>query len=517
MPNKFCLLLAALLPLVVFPQQVDTLREKKIVFQDYLYINNVHRGSQNPTAISREALTELSEIKASYGFSNGDYYALDAANIQKTFDFSLYGIKKLKKIAFEGGILYSNISDREKRWNSTLFIAHDNPFIIADSIKSNFSTEKFHLDGGFSYSMTEQVHFGLRAKYDVGSSANQTDPRPIIDGMRFLLNPGVDYQFGNWVVGVSGHIEWMSESTEYKVVRTTDGTHYVFLFHGLGDPIMKTAIGYQRKYSGTTGGGNAQLTWNNSNLQNFLEIGYRTNTEEAEDGGNAEKYKGGKYKSNYYSLTNRFVISDNDWIHNINVNLISQKVNGTSYQQEQKTTSDGDIFWNVISSSICHKKTYNDVSLEYRIDKLSATRTPHLTVGIKGGLLEQKVNHYPELYLQKFSQVYGNLFGKKSISLKKYTLNLNGSVAYAQRLSDSNAIEGTVLADKYSTPQFEFVSGNNLSASLRAELHHPFKLNKMNSTAGCFAQFAYNSYTGDYRAYKNTTRQDIRVGVQLIF
>lgn len=517
MPNRYSLLLATLLPLAVLAQQADSLFSKRVVYKDYLYLNNIYRGSENPTAISRESLSEVSEIKAVYGFSNGNYRALDAANIQKSFDFSLYGIKKLNKVSFEGDITYSNLSERNKRWNSTLYLANDNPFIIADSISSNFSTEKFALNGGVSYAMNERLHLGLRARYNVGSTANQTDPRPKVDGMRFVLNPGVDYQIGSFTIGASGKIGWMSESAEYTVVRTTDGTHYVFLFHGLGDPIMKGATGYRRRYTGTTGGGNLQFGWRKDNMQNFLELGYSTSSEDTEDSGTAEKYKGGKYQNNGYTLANRFMIQAGYSVHNINLKVLSAKVDGTTYEQEQRYTSDGNLYWDVISSSICHKSTTNNISLEYRYDKLSTEKAPHLTLGLKGGLSDQKVNHYPELYLQKYSQLYAEVFAKRSLSIKRYTFNINARALYAHRLSDSNVIDGTVLEDKYSTPQFEFASGNNVAASLKAEVLHPIKLSSLNSILGGFAEYTYKSYAGDYSLYKNTSRQNIRVGIQLIF
>ena len=55
MPNRFCLLLAVFLSLSTSAQQADSLLKKKMVYQDYLYLHNIHKGSQNPTAISREA------------------------------------------------------------------------------------------------------------------------------------------------------------------------------------------------------------------------------------------------------------------------------------------------------------------------------------------------------------------------------------------------------------------------------------------------------------------------------
>ncbi len=517
MPNRFCLLLAVFLPLSILAQQADSLLKKKMVYQDYLYLNNIYKGSQNPTAISREALENVAEINASYRYALGDYHAMDESNIQKKLDFSLYGIKKFKKVAFEGEIAYSNISEQDKRWNSTLFIAKDNPFVIADSIYSNFGTEKFHLNGGFSYEPTSKLHIGLRADYKVGSTANQTDPRPLVDGMRFYLNPGIDYQLGQFTIGLSGRVEWMSEASAYTVVRTTEGAYYAFLFHGLGDPVMKSIIGYQRKYSGNLRGGNIQLIWQNNRFKNFFEVGLQKSTEEAEDGGDAEKYKGGKYKASQYGFTDRFVIYGDKWIHNLNLKVFFNQVNGTYYQQEQHSTSDGNIVWDIISSSVCHKDTHSDVSLEYRLDRITHSNLPHFTVGIKGGMFSQKVNHYPELYLQKYNMAYGEIYVKKLLSLKKYSLILHGNVAYAQRLTQQNAVEGTVLEDKYNTPQFEYISGDYLTASIKAELQHPLTIRKFSSSIGGFAEFTYSSYLGNYYLYEETSRNNIRAGIKLIF
>lgn len=76
MPNRFCLLLAVFLSLSTSAQQADSLLKKKMVYQDYLYLHNIHKGSQNPTAISREALQDVVEVNASYQFAYGDYHAM---------------------------------------------------------------------------------------------------------------------------------------------------------------------------------------------------------------------------------------------------------------------------------------------------------------------------------------------------------------------------------------------------------------------------------------------------------
>lgn len=517
MSKRIILSLFILLSLPAVGQQPDSLLVKKTVYRDYLFLHNLYRGSQNPTSISREALPDVADVRAGYRFEDGSYRAPDAGNIQKTFDFSFYGIKKLEKVSFEGELSYSNISDRGRRWNSSMFVATANPFVIADSISANFGTEKFHLNGGFSYEATPDFHVGLRADYQVGSTANQTDPRPETDGMRFRLNPGADYRFGAFTAGLSGHVEWLSESTEYTVVRTTDGTHYVFLFHGLGEPVLKTAIGYRRKYSGTSGGGNVQLAWHGSRLQNLLTVGMEKSREEAEDGGSVEKYKGGKYASTGIRIGDRLRIAGDRRLHHIEVLFSSHQVEGTSYQQEQHTTSEGNVFWEVVNASICHDSNYADWSVSYRFDRLTALGTPHLTVRAEGGARWQDMTHYSELYHQEYSLVYGKVSVGKLLPLKKFTLRLDGEAAYVHRLSDRSEIEQTKVNERFMTPRFEYASGSRWSATLRAELLHPLSVGKFRASIGGFAVYRHTGYLGDYSFYENTSRRSMEAGVQLIF
>ena len=132
-------------------------------------------------------------------------------------------------------------------------------------------------------------------------------------------------------------------------------------------------------------------------------------------------------------------------------------------------------------------------------------------------MFSQKVNHYPELYLQKYNMAYGEIYVKKLLSLKKYSLILHGNVAYAQRLTQQNAVEGTVLEDKYNTPQYEYISGDYLTASIKAELQHPLTIRKFSSSIGGFGEFTYSSYLGNYYLYEETSRNNIRAGIKLIF
>lgn len=281
--------------------------------------------------------------------------------------------------------------------------------------------------------------------------------------------------------------------------------------------MLKTAIGYRRKYSGTSGGGNVQLAWHGSKLQNLLTVGIEKSREEAEDGGSVEKYKGGKYASTGIRIGDRLRIAGDRRLHHIEVLFTSHQVEGTSYQQEQRTTSEGNVFWEVVNASICHDSNYADWSVSYRFDRLTASGTPHLTVGAEGGVRWQDMTHYSELYHQEYSLVYGKVSVGKLLPLKKFTLRLDGEAAYVHRLSDRSEIEQTKVNERFMAPRFEYASGSRWTATLRAGLLHPLSVGKFRASIGGFFSYSHMGYLGDYSFYENTSRRSMEAGVQLIF
>lgn len=79
------------------------------------------------------------------------------------------------------------------------------------------------------------------------------------------------------------------------------------------------------------------------------------------------------------------MIYGDQWIHNLKLRISFHQVDGTYYLQEQHSTSDGNIIWDIISSSVCHKNTHNDMSLEYRLDKITAFESSSFHSRDKGG------------------------------------------------------------------------------------------------------------------------------------
>ena len=163
-------------------------------YKDYMFLNNGAYGTLNPTFMRDLPLEQLAILQVSYGAGMGDFHKLDKSGDIRDLLVEVYGVKKLESVSFEGGMSYRNGKEKQRRWNSTLYQAEDNPFILADSVFSNYTVEQFTLDGRFSWEPLDLLRFGINALYEVGATSDEQDPRLETKGMRFTINPGIDFK-----------------------------------------------------------------------------------------------------------------------------------------------------------------------------------------------------------------------------------------------------------------------------------------------------------------------------------
>lgn len=510
---KFSLILA--LSLSCFCQAQDR-KDSLRIYQDVLYLGNIQYGSNNPTAISDSPLCYVTDININFLRSSGNFRLMDQPSHEHWWNGSLFGIQRIGRITFLGNLNYENGKQTDRKWNSTLFIANDNPFIVADSLTGNYNVEKFKLNGGLSYEINAHWRTGMRAIYEVGRSADQTDPRPDIKGMRFLLNPGVDYRLGNFRIGASAGVRWLGESVNYTLVKTYE-TYQLFLLHGMGNYESQQAIGFQRRYTGTAFQSNLQLCWNNvSHWADFLELGYEKSIEEAIDGNNSNKYKGGKYTRTRFFLANRFRISRERTIHNATLEASHNKVEGTWYIQTQSSDADGNTVWEVKDASICHIENRTDASLTYRMDRI-LQKLPHFTCEMKTGICLSETKNYPEVYLQKYTTAYAILNLSKNLPIKKSLISIHLHGMYNHRLSSSFLADGMKLKTVYSFPIFEVSSSAYCLGNIGAKAQVPLVLNGFHSWLGIYAEYTLKHYTGNHVLLNGTNRNQLNTGVNLTF
>ncbi len=531
MPLKVKILLLALLPLCGLAQTVNTvvdslsikdgMSSEKALYPNMLYLGNIQYGSSNPTSISRQPWN-VAAFDVVFSLDQGDFHQINEPAKRRIWDGKIYGIKKLEKIAFEGNLEYSNQELSDKQWKSIIFTSDDNPFFIGDSILGDYSVELFHLNGGFSYMITPSWHAGLRADYRVGSLADQSDPRPATSGMRFSLNPGIDYSTGNFIFGIAADLGWLAEGTQFRKVGVDMYTDNIFLFHGLAKPVNRLVTGiisYQRNYTGSRYGGIVDMVWDNKHrLANYLEGRIILSSEEAKDGGSSYTFRGGDYAATEVLVKDRFQIRSERIVHNISVEGGIKNIEGTWYTQTGSSDPDGTIIWVVRDKSVAYKEQKIQGSLSYRMD-LMKNGISHLTWSVLGGYLSSDIDQYPELYTQSYTSVWGKADISKRFRIKRSLLGLSVNGIYKvspdKKLNMSG--EGTKFKETYFTPALEALAADYYSFGGGISYQIPVRLSNIPIWIGVFANGALCNYIGDSDLYKDTGRNFVWAGLNLVF
>lgn len=447
-----------------------------IQYQDFIYLHNVESGNINPTSISGSPISQIAIIKCRYGLSSGDFHKIDESGHTDGFSIEAFGIKRMKNMVFEGSLTYYNHNDDDRCWNSSLQQNPLNPFVLADSLPSDFNTERFAVQGRFSIVATPRLRAGLNAKYNVGVTSDEQDPRVETKGMRFLINPGIEFDLTPHIsVGATGGLDLMNETARYSCVGTSV-VYRFFLMSGLGTFYPSSGSSYQRDTKGTSwfAGGNIRYDISDR-LSDNLSALFSHEHESATDGGSSYQFRGGDFHDNSISIANRLAISPNSGIaHNIELTLTTNSVKGKWFDQ-QSVTVNGSTHYEVMDVSVKHTEKRLHVGASYRFDMLDRQKAPSLTASLTAGLLTSNTKNYPDLYTQEYSRLDISAGITKHVSIKKVKLAAGIRGGYDLCLSSKGNFTGLTIEERYTRPMFEFLASSSFNVNGRIEAHLPVK------------------------------------------
>ncbi|MDE6867509.1 MAG: hypothetical protein K2J23_08980 [Muribaculaceae bacterium] len=445
---------------------------QQMQYADYNYLNNVESGALNPVSISDIPISNLTLINAGYNWSDGEYYRPDASRHTNGLNIDIYGIARLNKISFEGEVGYLSYKEHDRKWNSTLYLNPLNPFIIGDDMASDYKIDRFVINGRFAYKFSSRFRFGLNADYNVGVMSDESDPRVETKGMRFILNPGVDFDITDKLtVGATGGIDLMSESQNYTCLQTA--VNFVFyLMNGLGSNYPWSNNAYTRNTKGTSWFAGVDGRYKVSgNISNYLTLQYRHDSENAIDGGSSYKFRGGDFSNNVFEITDRFSIKGTRYAHNVEVGFAANDVKGRWYDQKQ-TSQNGTIVWEILNSSIKHKQTYMTAHADYRFDILNDESISSLTAGAGLSFTNSDSKNYPELYFRKYSNLDFNANVTKYFNIRNVRLGIGVKGGYMTSLSSSCDLAGIDLEEEYSLPMYYYLTSDafNIEGKIEGKL-----------------------------------------------
>lgn len=496
-------------------------KEELPVYREVLYLGNMYAGSQNPVALYFSPIYQVLDFDLNYGVERGSLHDVDRSSKVNLLGVGISGLHRFNKVICYGNISYLNQKDYDRRWNSNLYLSGDNPFILGDSIASDFSTEKFDLTGTVAYSPNDRFVAALRLHYETGSSANQTDPRPRTDGMHFAVHPGVNYAFNDrFALGLSAEVKLFNESISHLVVDPRESYVY-FRFNGMGDySAVSTGISqsYPRDYDGTEYKGALQFKWDNQRrLSNLLEGVYASNSEDARDGGEAFTFLGGDYSREMLEVSDRFRIKGERYIHNITLAYTDKTVKGIWYEQTQylDPEKNNQLAYKVQASGLKHKETASLFGLQYRMDKMKAG-FPSCTFSLNGNLTDSKTIHIEgDGYNRKYTLVDAGFGVTKYFSFGKNHITAAIEGLFSAPVTSSMRATPR-LEEVYTAPSFEYL----MATKAGGHLHFAYRRRFDAFWVGLYADASMKWTGGDgnySKVLENTDHKAITLGANILF
>lgn len=486
-------------------------------YEDYLYLNNVAHGNINPTFIKGQALDQLATLEISYDAGKGDFHQHDRSGKTGNLSVDVYGVKNLESVSFEGGMSYSNIKEDNRCWNASLYQAPQNPFILADSVNSNYTTEQFTLDGRFSWEPIELIRFGVNAAYKVGAISDEQDPRLETKGMIFTINPGIDFKVSKYVnIGATAGVNLFNENSRYSTVENAVNSSF-FVMKGFGLSLNNGGSSYQRETKGTSWFAALQILLNRPSYKNFLNGGVEMDREKAIDGGTTQQFVGGEYRRTRIFVNDRFSFIKDRFVHNFEVAGEYHDVEGIWYDQKY-ITENGHSYWETKLKSVVYTQELWSAALKYRFDMLGFRDTPLWTAGAEVCYTDSKIDNYPDNYMQAYKNLEAKLYLTKHFNIRKSNLSITAGGNYIANLSQDIVVDDNiVLKDKYTLPMYEYMVSDSYSVYGKIETKIPIRAKSFTSYIGLFAQASTQRYVGDLKRFESTHFNNFGGGINYTF
>lgn len=528
-------LLSALVSFAEEPAD-SAIRYHRFFAHDINYYSNLLDGSENPTRLTRNSVNSLIQASISGLFNRGEFHAIDHSSKSNNLRVDISGLQQIGKVSLDAGFSYRYSRDEDRCWNNTLYVSRHNPFFVADSIPSDMTKEEFNMYATAAFPFSDKLTGGLQLKYLTGSFADQSDPRPKVNSMRFDIIPGVSYQLNEKLtLGANAKVELFHSKLTHLII---DGLipYTYFIMKGMGDHQIFTNAdnsSYPRDYKGLNLGGAIQMLFSGDAISNFLQLGYLNTDEKAIDGGSSYEYKGGDYSAHEFSLLDRLTFG-NSRLTQQNLTLKGSILmdKGLWYDQKKHTdTEHGNIhYYEILNKSKVHKNRVMDASVEYRFDRFrnnpdekNISQNILTDWQLRGLVVFSSVEytHYEsDNYKQNYKLLHTLAEGKRYWKMGKGLLETSLTGFYTANLSDKYNNVREKLAGVFVAPAFEYEAASLAGFQVHVAYHLPVRTYGTFTWMGLHAQMNESFYLGSNKYsphYDGASRTLMDVGIDFVF
>jgi hypothetical protein len=497
-------------------------------------LTNIRYGGLNPTFLTFNDRKTSALVKIDYALTRGDFHAIDQSGKQNDLNVFFGGLKQLGKLNLFGYLRYTNTQAKNHTWNSTLYLNENNPFILGDSIKSNVTTEAFDMHATGSYTFAPAWIGALDIGLKVGTSSDQTDPRPETNSSKIPITAGLEWHpQGNWSVGLSGMADLYHSDLSYMIVNNLV-TYRYFLMKGMGDYFRRSTgdeSGYKREYKGTTWTGAIHTVWQPENCwRDFFELRAGYGTEDAEDGGSSYTFKGGDYHFTNISILNRLQYRETENIlHQLILSAKLQSGDGTWYDQKKVVDTEhaNRTYYEILSKTKIQQSDCLSGNLTYRLDFMNQHETNFYVSG-NLGLDKTTVKHFTDdgTLKQDYTVSHLNLDLGKSWKINHQTLSTSVYAGYYFTLGNRNFAtaspsgNGEDMTQCYVAPLFEYATAKHINLGSMADYKMPLKSTNNKLMLGVYAKICSNLYNDNSKYsnyYQSSSLTNVDFGLYLTF
>lgn len=490
---------------------------------------NLRHDNGNPTALSYNPIGNAGVARISYKSNGGGFRSPQQA--RRTNDINVYigGLKQVGRFSMSGHINYLNRQEKDRRWNATLYLTPSNPFILADSVHSNYTTESFDMQAAASYIVSDKWKVGADIRFILGAASDQTDPRPKIDASVIPVTLGADYQLTKrWNIGFIAGVRLYQSNINYTLIDALIPYQYI-LMRGMGDYqrfSTSQMTAYERNYKGQTYHTGIQTVFQSASgrMANHLALHYRQGSERARDGGSAYNYRGGDYRINALSVSDKLQWKPvTNIIHTFTLAAHYQWGEGTWYDQKLQTDAEHGniIYYTTLGQYKIHDDTSLQLQASYRLDRRTKDNRPDLSVTLGGDFLADQTGHVTtqSKVQQHIRRILTHIEAEKLFHIRSYTFTaaLNGAlnIPMNSRFGNGNTrAQVEDIAQSYTYPLYAYTAGGYWLAGTHLAARHALNTSV---SLGLYISADYRHYTGSDVLLKKQHYTQVETGLFLQF
>lgn len=217
------------------PQAGCESRQERLPIYDFTYFqrSNGWLTSSNAAGLHGAVpMRGISYAEAFFNKENGDWRNYSESNDSYDFGLRTESYRSFEKITFYGRMEYRYF--RGENMSGSIFVnPGEHPFDLVEFTPGAKTMERYRLDGGAGFAITQHLNGGIRFDYEADNYAKRKDLRHKNTRMDFNLSAGLMARWGIADLGANYLYRKNTEKIACEQIGTAGENYYMFFNKGV--------------------------------------------------------------------------------------------------------------------------------------------------------------------------------------------------------------------------------------------------------------------------------------------